>query len=137
VSVQVVECDLGLSSADRLRREQHLLGLVNDWQEMEPNGYDNTNYELPLRTGRPLGAADFLEQAGAINRYEFAAQEGRLAQGQEREMGICPRKFRCPLAFCHLFSFNLSLKPDPEPLRVSIHRSKMQSKCWAWLPLTF
>ena len=55
---------LGLSAADRLARERSVFGLVNDWRVYltGADGHDNTNYELHLRTRRPLGAADFVEQ---------------------------------------------------------------------------
>jgi REP-associated tyrosine transposase len=72
---------LGISTGDRIVREQSLFGLVNDWRKYLPdaNGHDNTNYELHLRTGRPLGW--FSRSVGTVNRYESAAQEGRLAEG--------------------------------------------------------
>jgi len=48
---------LGLSPGDWLVQERSLLGLVNEWGEYLTGGeeHDNTNYELHLRTGRPLG----------------------------------------------------------------------------------
>ena len=55
---------LGISPADRLVRERNLFGLANDWREYltGADGHDNTNYELHLRTGRPSGSTDFLDQ---------------------------------------------------------------------------
>ena len=58
----MVECayHLGLSTVDRLVREQSLL-LVNDWREYltDADPHDN-KYDLHLRTGRSLGTANYL-----------------------------------------------------------------------------
>ncbi len=55
---------IGLNTGDWLVQDRSLLGLVNDWREYLTEGdeHNNTNYELHLRTGRPLGSADFVEK---------------------------------------------------------------------------
>jgi putative transposase len=47
---------LGISTVDRLVRNQSLFGLLNEWQKYltDADGRDNINYELHLRTGWPL-----------------------------------------------------------------------------------
>jgi hypothetical protein len=41
--------------------------------------HDNTNYELHLRTGRPLGAADFIDELKQLIGMSLPRKKGRLA----------------------------------------------------------
>jgi putative transposase len=78
---------LGVSTPDQLVREQSLFGLVNDWREYlaGPDGPDNTNYELHLRTGRPLGAADFLDQLEKLIGTSVRRRKGGWQKGKKRK----------------------------------------------------
>jgi len=78
---------LGISTTDRLVRERSLFGLVNDWREYltDADGHDNTNYELHLRTGRPLGAADFLDQLEQLIGTSLRRKKGGWRKGKKRK----------------------------------------------------
>ena len=78
---------LGLSAGDWLVRERSLLGLVNDWREYltEADEHDNTNYELHLRTGRPLGAADFVEKLERLIGTSLRPEKGGWQKGKKRK----------------------------------------------------
>ena len=78
---------LGLSAGDWLVRERSLLGLVNDWREYltEADEHDNTNYELHLRTGRPLGAADFVEKLERLIGTSLRPKKGGWQKGKKRK----------------------------------------------------
>ena len=78
---------LGLSTGEWLVKERNLLGLVNDWRKylMEGDEHDNTNYELHLRTGRPLGAADFVEKLERLIGTNLRPKKGGWQKGKKRK----------------------------------------------------
>jgi putative transposase len=78
---------LGISTTDRLVRERSLFGLVNDWREYltDADAHDNTNYELHLRTGRPLGPADFLDQLEQLIGTSLRRKKGGWRKGKKRK----------------------------------------------------
>ncbi len=78
---------LGLSAADRLVVERSLFGLVNDWWEylMGADGHDNANYELHLRTGRPLGTTDFINQLEQVTGMSLRRKKGGWQRGKKRK----------------------------------------------------
>jgi len=86
---------LGISTADRIVREQRLFGLVNDWRKylLDANGHDNTNYELHLRTGRPLGAADFLDQLEQLIGTSLRRKRGGWQKRRKRKRSVLSPKF--------------------------------------------
>ena len=77
---------LGLSSADALVREPSLLELVNDYREYLTGAEerDNSNYELHLRTGRPLGAVDFVERLERFIGKSLQPKKGGWQKGKKR-----------------------------------------------------
>ena len=78
---------LGQSTGDWLVKERNLLGLVNDWRKYLTEGdeHDNTNYELHLRTGRPLGAADFVEKLERLIGTNLRPKKGGWQKGKKRK----------------------------------------------------
>jgi REP-associated tyrosine transposase len=78
---------LDISTSDRLVRERSLFGLVNDWREYltDMDGRDNTNYDLHLRTGRPLGAADFLDELERLTGVSLRPKKGGWQKGRQRK----------------------------------------------------
>jgi hypothetical protein len=48
-------------------------------------GPDNTNYELHLRTGRPLGAADFFDQLEQLIGTSLRRKKGGWRKGNKRK----------------------------------------------------
>jgi hypothetical protein len=78
---------LGISTVDRLVRERNLFGLVNDWREylLGADGNDNTNYELLLRTGRPLGGAGFIDRLEQLIGTSLRPKKGGWQKGRKRK----------------------------------------------------
>lgn len=78
---------LGLRSDDWLVRERTLFGLVNDWPNYltQANEHSNTNYELHLRTGRPLGSVDFVEKLERLTGRSLRPKKGGWPKGKERK----------------------------------------------------
>ena len=78
---------LGLGTGDWLVQERSLLGLVNDWREYLTGGdeHDNTNYELHLRTGRPLGSVDFVEKLERLTGMRLRPRKGGWQKGKKRK----------------------------------------------------
>jgi putative transposase len=78
---------LGISAADRLVRERSLFGLVTDWRAYltDGDGPDNTDYELHLRTGRPLGAGDFLDRLEQLIGTSLRRKKGGWRKGKKRK----------------------------------------------------
>ncbi len=81
---------LGINSFDRLVREQSLFGLVKDWREYltppDASCRDNTtNYELHLRTGRPLGSSDFLNRLERLTGTTLRRKKGGWQKGKKRK----------------------------------------------------
>jgi len=78
---------LGLSDGDWLVQERNLLGLVDDWREYLTEGSenDNTNYDLHLRTGRPLGSTGFVEKVEQLVGTSLQPKKGGWQKGRKRK----------------------------------------------------
>lgn len=78
---------LGLRTTDWLVREQGLFGLVDDWESYlrEADKDRNTNYDSHLRTGRPLGGADFVERLERFVGKNLRPKKGGWPKGKKRK----------------------------------------------------
>ena len=78
---------LGLIPDDWVVRERGLFGLVNDWRDYltGTDSQDTTDYELHLRTGRPLGAGDFLDRLEQLIGTSLRRKKGGWQKGKKRK----------------------------------------------------
>lgn len=78
---------LGIETTDWLVREQNLFGLVNDWRQFltDDDEDDRTNYELQLRTGRPLGTDDFIDRLEKLIGMGLRRKKGGWQKGKKRK----------------------------------------------------
>jgi hypothetical protein len=69
--------------------------LLNDWRGYltDTDGHDKTNYDLHLRTGRPLATADFLNQLEQLIGMSLQPKKGGWQKGHRANELYCPRKF--------------------------------------------
>jgi len=78
---------LGLSNGDWLVRERSLFGLVDDWRNYltEADQHNSANYELHLRTGRPLGSVDFVGKLERLTGMILRPKKGGWQKGKKRK----------------------------------------------------
>lgn len=78
---------LGLRNTDCLVREQGLFGLVDDWNNyLRKTPEDgNPNFDLHLRTGRPLGDSEFLEKVERFIGKSLRPGKGGWQKGKKRK----------------------------------------------------
>ena len=78
---------LGLRTTDWLVRERGLFGSVNDWgsylRETPEDG--DPNFDLHLRTGRPLGDAEFIERLERFVGKSLRPKKGGWQKGKKRK----------------------------------------------------